>query len=223
MKYAFLTAIFLTAVSCGKYEAVGTGSIGEALTDGGASLNPQVLSTICSALSNKSASQLANSTHTFATVQTDCNGGNVVAGALVPTVIQGSGGNFYFKRQDNGMDFLFPEVDTTSFGVMSSICSSLANQQQLTSLNTLSNGDTQKVITSGISSSDCAPTSNELCVYFETGSPNGAGSVIVHTKEWVRYKVNPQEAKVGFYSYRKKITKSYCSQNQFVTSQATLK
>lgn len=227
MKCTYLAFILLMA-SCGRYEVGGSSStIGEVRSFTPSALSSSDLTNlqkICQALGSKNTSTLVNSTHIFSSAQTNCGGGNAETGTLVTTRILSVGGNSFFKRQDNGLDFIFPEVDTPSFGIMSRVCGALTSQTGLTNPSRLTSGESQWVSTLGINSADCLPSSGEVCVLFETGSPQDGGSdYVIHTKEWVKFRTNSIEPKLGFYSFRKKITKSFCTQNDFLTYEATLK
>jgi hypothetical protein len=135
----------------------------------------------------------------------------------VPATIQKVGANFFFKKAD-GMDFLFPNLETTNTGLFPDICSSLAGlsnpiigQNEVTFISTL-----------GINPGDCAPAFGEVCVKLEKAFVQGS-SAVVHTKEWIRVRTPSVQGLVGFFTFRKKVSKSFCPEGQTITSSATLK
>jgi hypothetical protein len=224
MKFSILILLAFS-VSCGRYDVTSgqSASIGEikSLTVRSISASEQnTLSQMCSALSTKTAtiSSATGSTFTFGTSQTDCQGQSVGSGD-VATYIQNLGSSFVFKRRSDNSDFFFSNVETTSSGVLSEICSNLGS---------LSGGFTtgQEVTyfkTTDILSADCPPASGEVCIYTEKGTDQGNNTAKIHTKEWIRVRLNSNQGKVGFFTYRRKVSQSYCGQNQVQIQSATLK
>lgn len=227
MKFAFLAVIFLS-VSCGKYDVPGAGgTVGAVKTYSPATVDSTTnsqLRKICTALTTKSntLASLVNTPHTFTTVQTDCDDSLVVDNVDIATTIQADGANYAFKRSDNGVNFVFPQVDTASYGIMQTVCAQLASPGTVTSPYTLTSGEVQSVNVTSISTKDCQSNSSEICVLFETGTLSGT-SYTVHTNEWVKFKIDDTKPRLGFYGYRKKVARSYCSENDSVRFEAILK
>jgi hypothetical protein len=133
------------------------------------------------------------------------------------TLLNSSG--YVFKKSD-GQNFIFPEVETASSGVFKEICSNL-NQSAFSSP-LRSSGEALYFGTLGISTSDCPQRDGELCFSLERAFIQGT-TAVVHTQEWIRIRTNPQLPKIGFFSHRKRITKSFCGQGQSQVFTATLK
>lgn len=224
MKYSLAFMVFL-AVSCGKYipGSMTDTSIGEVrtLSVSPAAVTPETRTNvvaICNALLQKEAilSTAVNTTHTFTANQTDCQGSAISSGTQNVTIQRGSGG--YVFRKVEGGDFMFPEIETTSSGVLSEICSNISNLRNPI----IGRSEAVYFATSGINPSDCSPLFGELCIQVETAFVQGSTATI-HTKDWLRIRTNPAQARLGFFSQRKRVTRSYCGQNEVLSFTATLK
>ena len=225
MKFSILPMMLLLA-SCGD-TLPGSGSInrvGETRSLLNTSvavsgLDRQNIISLCSALSQKESilPTTVNSTHIFSISQTDC-GGRLTETGDVGVTIQNVGG-YVFRRNDN-LSFIFPEVETATTGILKEVCASVTLPNLANPLRTTS--DVLYFGTLGIGPVDCPPRSGELCILLERGLVQGT-SAVIHTQDWIRIKVNPLEEKLGFFSYRKRITKSFCAPNQTQTFTATLK
>lgn len=223
MKLAVLSLAVL-AFACGKYEGgVPGSSLGQSRA-----FQPLVADTtlqsnvtsICNALAQKSSilNSAVNSVHNFEASQTNCDGTLLFTGA-VRTTIQNLGSEYQF-RKDDGTSFIFPNVETNSSGIMAQFCSNLSNLQTQT---VNSDNTVTSITTSGISSADCSPISGEICVLIENGPLSGS-TFTVATQEWVRFRVsNSTNQKIGFFTQRKKVSRSFCGTNQSIEYRALLK
>jgi hypothetical protein len=213
----------LLSVSCGKYDMPSGSSniIGEAraLSSTKSSSDISNLSVICAALSSKSFTlpQSLNSSLSFNTSQKDCSGNDIENGN-VDVVIQGNGSNYTFKRKADSLDFIFPNVETNTSGVLQDVCPNISSF----SSPLIQGSQATFFTTTGISSSDCAPTSGEICLQVSTGRVEGS-QAIIHTKEWIRFRVSSTQGKIGFFTQRKKVARSYCGENESLVFSATLK
>jgi hypothetical protein len=219
MKFLLLTVIIL-ASACGKYEVAPRGStrVGEALTVSPlSSLDRSNLSSICNALSSKTVT--AGSTLTFKQFEGDCTG-NTISNADVQTVIEQVGSNFVIKRKLDGRDFIFPEVETASSGLLADVCNNLSGFD-----NPVDNG-TERITysTTGIDQADCTIANEQICVQVLRASLQN-GTYVVHTKEWMRVKVSDvaNTGKRGYWTSKKKVTKSFCAINEALSFKADLK
>lgn len=229
MKYLIFLAL-LGAYSCGKYETLGTGTdrVGGIMPLTKASVNSTDrtnLLSVCDSLKVKSnmIGSALNSTHTFTTNQEDCDGTSL-GGGNVKVVLQTGSSGFVFKKESDGLDFMFPQVETDTQGIMSSICSGLRNSPnfQLPIIGT----DVTTVTTQAINPADCTPVTGEICVKVSKATPDETNSqtATVHTVEWFRVRISSPDGKyLGFLTQRKKITKSFCGNNEFLTYEASLK
>ncbi len=225
MKYSILLLSIL-AVSCGEYKTMGGASdrVGDIRQvtgqDAAASrLDRDNMVKVCNALARKESILMTalNSIHTFSTSQSDCDGNSIGSGN-VNVVLQSGLSGFVFKRQSDGLDFIFPNVETADSGVLADICADISD------LSNPVKGETEVTYftTSAISSSDCAPSSGEICVKVEKAFFQGSTATI-HTKEWLRVRVSsPDNKYIGFVTERKKVTQSFCGRNEALKFQASL-
>lgn len=219
-------ALLILSVSCGRYKVTGgnTASVGELrqmTTRQLAADEQESIGQICNALRIKSGtiSSVSGATFTFDTAQTDCNGQSLGSGE-VQTTIQNSGFGPTFKRKSDGQDFFFPTVETLTSGTFSELCSSLSTA------NGVQTNATQEVTfyrSTNIPQNECEPRIGEVCFYLEKGFDQLNGSVKIHTKEWIRVRTASTQGKIGFFTFRRKISQSYCPENQAQVLEATLK
>lgn len=213
------------SAACGKYEVATkqNSSVGEIKSTTAQSLSgaeQTLLSQMCVSLSSKTTtlSSAIGSVFKFGTTVTDCSG-DVASSGDVETYITGSGGTYSFKRRSDNSDFFFPNVETSSSGLLSEICSNLGN-----ATNGFSSGQEITFFKArDILSTDCAPVTGEVCLYIEKGTSQGNDTVKIHTKEWIRVRTSSNQGKIGFFTFRKKVSQSYCGQNQVLIQTATLK
>lgn len=221
MKFAVLSLTIL-AFSCGQYEGVNTGSqLGAVRAFSPATMDSTTasqLSAICNALAQKNSilNSAIGSAHNFDATQTDCEK-IIINTGIVQTTIQNVG-EYQFRKID-GTSFIFPNVETNTSGVMAPVCANLANLQTQ-----IQNGsEVVSISTTGISPDDCTPVAGETCVLFESGALAN-NSFTVTTKEWIRFRVtNPTNNRIGFFTQRKKVSRSFCGNNESVEYKATLK
>lgn len=225
MKFGILFLSFL-ALSCGKIDVTtsSSSSVGEsrginAFSALSTTDRNNILS-VCNALTSKASvlPSFVGATYSFSSDTSDCER-KKTSELNVETIIQSNGQNFVFKRKDNNQDFIFPEVETNTSGVLVEACNLLTGLQ-----NPLVSGTSATyVTTSGISSGDCTPASGEVCLSIEKAAQQG-NFFIVHTKEWLRVRVsNPTNARIGFVTQRKKVTRGSCGIGEVLEFQATLK
>lgn len=226
MKLLLLTVAILTT-ACGKYEISGAGSntVNELRPLSNASqltdLDRTNLLAVCSALNTKTNvlnQGTSGSTFTFFSTERDCSKNVVSAGNVDVTIVSQGSNAFGFKRKSDGQDFLFPNVETTSSGLFSDICSNVNNIVSPV----VDGSSVTFVTTTGISSSDCAQVGNEVCVKIEKGTVQGTSAVII-SKDWIRVRVGGTQGKIGFFTQRKKVTQSYCAQNEALILEASMK
>lgn len=223
MRSTWLLVCF-ALLACGKYEVDSNGGIGEIRTLNDPShlitgLDRLNLNSICNAMAQK-ASILPLSVNlelTFLTKQKNCTGNPVEQ--TVETLIQSRGESFVLKKKSDNLDFIFPEIETNTSGVLADICGSIPTLE-----NPVVSGQSATYVrTTGIDRADCAPTSSrELCVQVEKALQQG-NTFVVHTREWLKVRVSSQtNEKVGFYTYRKKLSRGYCADRELLDFQATL-
>jgi hypothetical protein len=226
MKFFFITLMIL-GVSCGKYEvsSVGSNTVNElrAVTPGSelSDSDRSNLAAVCSALNNKLnilGQGTSGSFFTFFAVEKDCNNNLISAGNVDVTITNQGNSAYGFKRKSDGQDFLFPNVETPSSGVFSEICSNVANIKAAN----IDGSAVTFVTTIGISSADCPPVRDEICVKIEKGTVQGT-SALIFSRDWIRIRTGGAQGKIGFFTQRKKVTQSYCAQNEALVLEARMK
>src|SRR5690606_19802040 len=108
-------------------------------------------------------SSFENSLHQFTISQKDCSG-QVIGSGLVNTVILKEGSQYVFKRQDNGLSFIFPNVETADSGIMSVICQKIGSG--LTQPYKLS--ESSAVWFETVDDENCNSDGKKICVLLET-------------------------------------------------------
>jgi hypothetical protein len=213
-----LLSIVVLAASCGKYEvAPGSSKIGEKLQPSAlTSSDRSNLQSICNALGSRNT--VVNTTLNFETFEGDCVG-NTITNGVIPTTIQQSGSNFVLKRKTTGQDFIFPDLESPTQGLLGDICSNLANIENPVQ----SGADQVTYATTGSDIAECGVQNEQLCVVVKRASLQN-GDYIVHTKDFMRVKVSDagRTGKLGYFTFRKKISKSFCGINEQLVFSATL-
>lgn len=218
----------LLAISCGKYDTAGNSQkLGKALQVSALSTTEKDnLTIICNALKQKEPTlpSTVGSGLTFTTTETDCDS-KLISSGDIGVVLQGSSSNYLFKRKADSLDFIFPNVETSIVGVFQDICAPLAadrtlpeEEQTFQNPRTVA-GVSANIYAEGVSSADCPPATGEYCI--EVNTTNGQGKVT--SKEWIRFRTNTTLGRVGYFTYRKKITQGLCQKNKYSTYTATLK
>jgi len=218
MKVLLLSLIILTA-ACGKYEvAPGSSKIGEKLSVSSlTSLDRSNLQSICSALGSRNT--VVNTTLSFDTFEGDCVG-NTITNGVVQTTIQQSGSNYVLKRKVTGQDYIFPDLESPTQGLLGDICTNLANIENPVQ----SGADQVTYTTTGPDIAECGVQNEQLCVVVKRASLQN-GEFFVHTKDFMRVKVSDagRTGKLGYFTFRKKISRSFCGINEQLVFSATLK
>lgn len=224
---ALILLILLFAVSCGRTDSIGVSdtSLGQVRSISSlsivSSLDQQNVNAICQALSQKSQilSFAVGSSHTFMTAQADC-GGTGAGSSSQEVVIVSNNGNYVFKRKSDGLDYIFSDVETHTNGVIADLCSGGDD-------NVLSNpevsGDRGTFFSTAVSRADCPAVAGETCLYIERGTVSqDRTQILINSQEWIRIRTNLSASKSGFFTYRKRFAKAFCSQGQFISTTATL-
>jgi hypothetical protein len=215
--------LLLLLTSCGQTQiGIGSSFVGELRSVGPSTLlsteDRARLGSICNAFAQKELilESIVGTTHPHTISQKDCSGNTVYSGD-VNAVLQKNGTSYLFRRSD-GADFIFPEIDTRNTGAFNQICSQLN-----TITNPIINGSEALYVTTiGISPENCSAVSGEICVQFVRGNLEGS-QVRILTKEWARFRVNSTNGRIGFFTQRTKISRSYCGQNEAIELKASLK
>lgn len=204
----FLLPLLILTAACGKIDVNG---VGGTKLNSVMAISPLTgsdrtnLQSICNALRSKVVTP--GSTLTFKVFEGDCTG-NTISNADVQTVISPSGS---LVRKSDGQGFVFSDIETDSSGLLQTVCNNPLFE------NTAEFG----VSTTGSDLSDCGSASENLCVVVKRAGIDGR----IHTIDWMRVKVTDagNTGKLGYFTFRKKVTKSYCGQNEQLTFTADLK
>ncbi len=222
MKFA-LALTLLCTLSCGRVENKRSGDsvIGQVrslVVSPASSADRSGVTEICQALIQKesAASTLLNTTHQFATTQTNCDG-TTQGPEDVTVTIQQEGSDLIFRRSNNSA-FIFPQVETTRSGVLAELCGAVSN---LTSP-LLSETEALYFTTSAISTSDCLPRAGERCILLERALVSGT-TATVQSREWLRVLTDVNQGRIGFVNFRRKVSRSFCPLNQVISQSASLK
>lgn len=221
MKLTFILLTILT-ISCGKTDMKTGGGVGQIRE-----LQPLQISvgeqltydSICAGLTQKAQrfSSSLPSSLVFDVQEKDCDKKTITFGSQQVKVTSASGG-YQFERQDSGGSFIFPNAETSDNGVMKEVCSGVQ------SMPLVDGTEARWISTTGFSSTECPSASGEQCVLVETGSKQGTtNSYRVHTRELLRFNVNANSGKYGYFSFRKKFADSNCDQGDNTESTATLR
>lgn len=230
----FLGSIFLLIASCGKVELNGP-KLGQDVKYaptiiGNSDPQYQGLKTICDAFGAKAASLVGGATYSFDFSQKSCfnpslpvNEQPAATTETLSTTIdlraQASGSVYYFRRSD-GRSFF--DVETSTTGVLGSLCSSLSELK--TQIKT---ADNQLITfsTTAISGVECSPGSNQKCIKisYHAPVPGSENTYRNHTIEFLKFNVNSQLTRSGFWVERKRISKADCALNEETNQLATLR
>lgn len=213
--------VLLTLAACGEYDTTGTSSSNELqkqrsleLQTVAGELKNAVVS-VCNALLQKEAilPTAIGSNHTFSSSQTDCDGNVLSASSNIVSIQGNAAAGFTFRKAD-GLDFIFPDVETTTKGVFTDLCASVSNLQNPII-------GTSEVTFFNLSNT-CPQVSGEICLELVKAFVQG-NTAVPHTSDTIRIRVNSDQGKIGFFTYRNKVTKSFCPDGKTLSLSATLR
>lgn len=215
-------AILIALFSCGRHEG-DTPRLGEVRTFAPIALdseNTVRLTTLCNALAQK-IQQLAltgTAAMTFTVSESKCGGASV--SSRRPVEVKGTAPAFFFSRTDEGHvgeTFVFNGIETNQTGVMGTICGNLTNPR-------IPLPDRGGAIWySTVSTRDCVAGADEMCIFFETGSPTGKSDEYKITgREWMKFQLNPGHPRYGYFIDRKALSSSECAENKVTEIRAQL-
>ena len=212
--------------SCGKVELKVGDTVGDFKNVTPLSLGAQeldLLNSVCRGIAQKTSALplLVNSSLTFSYSLKGCEDKSFNGSMDVLTTIQNSFNGFRIVKND-GSAFYFSDPESTDSGTMSQFCKQIAEVGTLQSPLQLGQ-EYLYVTTSGISSDNCAPASNEVCVEVAKGSLDLSGMAKIHTKEWIRISIDPSNGRKGFFTSKKQISSLGCPEGKILGHKATLK
>jgi hypothetical protein len=223
MKVLILLSLFIL-VSCGKIVLPEDTKLGTLK-----SLKPQAISVgsseyfkikeICDAVKTKSVTinSLINTDYIFAGTSKSCADTSFsnIADAEVKLVNQLD----LYKFVQGPNLFYFSDVETEDQGVLGTICSDIQNL-----VSPIVDGTNLLYFTAtDIVSSDCLNSPDEKCLKIERAIKVDAENGRVHTREWLKTRINQTKSRIGFVSYRKRISEAGCEDGALFGRTATLK
>ncbi len=176
---------------------------------------------ICRALASKeellSILVTTGTEYNFSYAQKGCNDTALPLSKIVSTTIQTVGDSSYvFKAKENAV-FGFPEVETSTKGVMAKICENLGNL--MSPFQTSSSGATW--FTVNTASERCRPDSESFCIHIQRGTIAYDVNYTIHTNEWIKFKMGTPN--LGFFTERTLVSSAGCSDNKTIERSAVLK
>lgn len=224
MKYILLSIFILSFVSC----------MPEQVPEDSLSLSEVVrfeplmvtvednerINAICSALLDKEdildVIVTSGKEYLFDYGQKGCQDSSFPSMKRVTTSIQRSEINYFFRPKENDV-FGFPDVETTTKGVLTQIC---ANTQNL--MNPMQTSSAGALwFTTFTSSEHCQSDAQGICIHLQRGSVVNDFYYKIHTNEWLKIKITNDNR--GFFKERKLISTAACSGKGFIEKRASLK
>jgi hypothetical protein len=225
MKILILSTLLVT-FSCGKMDLKVGDSLGDFKSVEPLSLGDQqinLLNSVCSGIVQKTSALplLINTNLTFSYSMKGCVDSAFSGPLDVPTTIQNINNSFRIVKSDSSA-FYFSDLETTDSGTMSLICKQLTESANLQSPINLG-VEYLFISTQGISSENCAPATNEVCIEVSKGTLDPSGLAKIHTKEWVRFSLDSTKGRKGFFTSKKQISSLACPEGKLSGHKALLK
>ena len=176
------------------------------------------LRSICDALSAKEdqLSVLISSEYTFDYSFKGCSDSALGTPKTIATTIQRPYGNYVFERTD-GDGFAFPDVETSTKGVLARFCNQGANI-----VSPIRSSDTGAMwVTTVTDAGRCSAGSGAFCVRIQSGSMTSPGYYQIHTNEWMKIKLT--QPRRGFFIERTLVSSASCSSGKTVEKKVVLK
>lgn len=156
--------------------------------------------------------------YNFQYAQKNCDDKEMPPMKSVVTTIQGFDPYYSFQPKD-GAIFGFPNVETTSNGMMVDICGEIMKGGIIKSPMTVRTGAIW--FTANTSSDHCKSESNAYCIHIQRGSAINSYDYKIHTNEWMKVQVSGSRR--GFFTDRKLISTANCGSKKTFEKRAVLK
>ncbi len=172
---------------------------------------------ICNALEVKEERlpSLISSNYVFTYVERSCEASELSAPIELSVAINRPESNYIFRRSDGG-PFAFPNVETTSSGVMSEICTNLNDLRS--PMQTSSKGAIW--FTTFTSTRHCISDYDSMCIHIQKGEYINDLNYRIHTNEWIKFKI--RDERVGFFTERKLISSADCGAGKSIEKRVKL-
>lgn len=211
--------LLLGIIACGR-SPVGSGSLGRKFSTSQQAISANeatALQTICGALAQKQSAlqQGTGLALTYNVAQRDCGTGSQSRTSTVTVNVESTGTSFPLRRADNNSLFIYPDAETPISGVMRSVCSALTDR-----LIPVKVDDSNFVTFNTGSFPECTPGVGEACIQIIQGTASGTDSFTENKQEWIRFRTSG--ARLGFFSFRRTISNSFCAAGETMETLATL-
>lgn len=215
-----LLPLLILSFSCGKFEAPNSTVINQFLSTAPVKISESdgaILSSICGAIALKNTQALINSDFTFTFFEKGCEASQETkTGSVVTRLVTTADGPSLVQ---GAVPFYFSNFETPETGTLASYC-----KNPLTIINPVTSGsDFIYLQVSDISGADCLPAPNEVCVQISRASASEKpDQAKVHTIDWIKFKINKVDGKVGFFTEKKRTSTAGCALSQSFSKRAVL-
>ena len=159
-----------------------------------------------------------NAEYSFRYAQKNCSDSKMPEMKDVITTIQGFDPYYTFEAK-NGQHFGFPNVETTSNGIMAEICEKVFQASDIKSPMATRSGAIW--FTTVTASEHCKSDSKASCIHIQRGTLKSGYDYKIHTNEWM--KVNITGSLRGFFTERKLISSASCDGKKSFEKRAVLR
>lgn len=175
---------------------------------------------ICLAMERKESELpiLVNSQYKFSYSRKGCNDTALPAEKIIVTTLKRSGMTYFFEGND-GQEFGFGQVETTTEGVMRQVCKfGGVSSSPVRESETSATAVWWSTFTSG---EHCKPGFGTLCIHLQTGKTRDGINYAINSNEWIKFKIQDQND--GFFIERKLISSAGCKDGKELEIRAVLK
>lgn len=156
--------------------------------------------------------------YNFLYAQKNCDDKIMPAMENVVTTLQGFDPYYTFQPK-NGALFGFPNVETTSNGIMVDICEAVMRGGDIKSPMTTRTGAIW--FTTNTSAEHCKQDGSAYCIHIQRGTAVSTYDYKIHTNEWMKVQVAGPHR--GFFTERKLISSANCGNKETFQKKAVLK
>ncbi len=156
--------------------------------------------------------------YSFQYAQKNCDDSKMPALKNILTTIQGFDPYYTFQAQ-NGLHFGFPNVETTTNGIMAEICENVFRDGKIESPMSTRSGAIW--FTTVTASEHCKSDSKGSCIHIQRGTLKSGYDYKIHTNEWM--KVSLSGSRRGFFTERKLISSASCDGKKTFEKRAILR
>lgn len=156
--------------------------------------------------------------YTFQYAQKNCDDRNMPEMKDVVTTIQGFDPYYTFQTMNNAF-FGFPNVETTSNGILAEVCEDVLADKKIDSPMTTRTGAIW--FSSNSATQHCRHESDAYCVHIQRGTAINSYDYRIHTNEWMKVQVSGNRR--GFFTERKLVSSANCRDKKEFEKRAVLR